>query len=125
MKGHPDGTGARKKNGPQSIGRSRGGWSTQLHRVAADARNVVTWSLTPGQAGDVPEGRRLIEQLGPHHGRSALLMDCANEDNSTRALAHSLGLIPVALPPLAWTTPGNTPQISIANVTMSSVCSGS
>ncbi len=54
-----------KKNGPQALGRSRGGWSTKLHLVAADARNVVTWSLTPGQAGDAPEGRRLIQEMGP------------------------------------------------------------
>src|SRR6187431_1920236 len=26
-----------KKNGPQSIGKSRGGWSTKIHMVAADA----------------------------------------------------------------------------------------
>ena len=26
---HPDGTGALKKNGPQAIGKSRGGWSTK------------------------------------------------------------------------------------------------
>ena len=27
-----------KKNGPQSIGKSRGGWTTKIHMVAADAR---------------------------------------------------------------------------------------
>lgn len=68
---------ARKKNGPQSLGRSRGGWSTKIHLVAADDRNVVTWSLTPGQAGDAPEGRQLLQELGPHDGRVAVLMDCA------------------------------------------------
>jgi hypothetical protein len=29
VKVHPDGTGALKKNGPQSIGKSRGGWTTK------------------------------------------------------------------------------------------------
>ena len=82
----------RKKNGPQAFGRSRGGWSTKLHLVAADDRNVVTWSLTPGQAGDAPEGRRLIEALGPHDGTQvALLMDSAYQDNATRELALSSG----------------------------------
>lgn len=69
-----------------------------MHMVAADDRNVVTWSLTPGQAGDAPEGRRLIEQLGPHHGQVALLMDSAYQDNATRELAHSLGFVPVVPP---------------------------
>jgi transposase len=66
--------------------------------VASDERNVVTWSLTPGQTGDAPEGRRLIEQLGPHHGRIALLMDRAYQDNATRALVLSLGLTLVVPP---------------------------
>lgn len=58
----------------------------------------MTWSLTPGQAGDAPEGRRLIEQLGPHHGCIALLMDSAYQDDATRALACRLGLAPVVPP---------------------------
>ena len=37
IKVHPDGTGA-LKNGGQSIGKSRGGWRTKIHLIAADAR---------------------------------------------------------------------------------------
>ena len=69
-----------------------------MHLVAADDRNVITWSLSPGQAGDAPEGRRLIEQLGPHHERVALLMDSAYQDNATRELAHGMGFVPVVPP---------------------------
>jgi transposase len=53
-----------KKNGPQSIGKSRGGWNTKIHMVAADARTAVTFCLSPGQAHDAPEGRRLLNSLG-------------------------------------------------------------
>jgi len=66
--------------------------------VAADERNIITWSLTAGQAGDAPEGRRLIEALGQHHGRVALLMDSAYQDNATRELTQKQGLIPVVPP---------------------------
>ena len=45
VKVHPDGTGARK-NGPQSIGKSRGGWNTKIHMVAADARTAVAFTFT-------------------------------------------------------------------------------
>ena len=38
--------GGAKKNGPQAIGRSRGGWTTKIHMVAADARTAVTFSLS-------------------------------------------------------------------------------
>ena len=38
VKVHPDGTGARKKNGPRSIGKSRGGWHAKIHMVSASDR---------------------------------------------------------------------------------------
>ena len=63
VKVHPDGTGALKKTGPQAIGKSRGGWSTKVHMVAASARSAIRFSLSPGQAGDAPEGRALLHSL--------------------------------------------------------------
>ncbi|MEZ5664699.1 MAG: IS5 family transposase [Burkholderiaceae bacterium] len=97
IKVHPDGTGA-LKNGPQSIGKSRGGWTTKVHLVAADARTAVTFSLSPGQAHDAPEGRRLLQSLGPTSRPIHLLMDRAYEGNETRQLALDLGFIPVVPP---------------------------
>jgi hypothetical protein len=82
VKVHPDRTGTPQKNGQQAIGRSCGGWSTKVHMVAADACNVLTWSLTADQAGDAPEGRQLIQALGPHHGGVALLVDIVNPSNN-------------------------------------------
>ena len=64
VKVHPDGTGAFKKNGPQAIGKSRGGWNTKIHLVAADARTAITFALSPGHAHDAPEGRELLRDLG-------------------------------------------------------------
>jgi hypothetical protein len=64
----------RKRNGPQSIGRSRGG-STKIHMVAADERRAVTFSLTPGQWGDAPAGRDLLRRLPQPADRLPLLMD--------------------------------------------------
>ncbi|WP_367065164.1 IS5 family transposase [Oryzisolibacter sp. LB2S] len=99
IKVHPDGTGAPKKNGPQSIGKSRGGWTTKIHMVAADARTAITFSLSPGQAGDAPQGRELLASLGAPNRPLHLLMDKAYEGNETRQLALDLGYIPV-VPPL-------------------------
>ncbi|EOG8291703.1 MULTISPECIES: IS5 family transposase [Pseudomonadota] len=98
IKVHPDGTGAPKKNGPQAIGKSRGGWNTKIHMVAADARTAVTFCLSPGQAHDAPEGRRLLSSLGPTSRPVHLLMDRAYEGNETRQLALDLGFIPVVPP---------------------------
>ena len=82
--------GCAKKNGPQSIGRSRGGWTTKIHMVAADARTAITFSLSPGQAHDAPEGRKLLNRFNStslaHHG--------AYQGDETRQLALALGFEP-------------------------------
>ena len=77
--------------------------------VAADARTAITFSLSPGQAHDAPEGRKLLTRLGPQcpaemlssrHEGPFLLMDRAYEGNETRQLALALGYMPV-VPPLS------------------------
>ena len=88
-----------KKNGPQAIGKSRGGWNTKIHLLAADARTAVTFSLSPGQAHDAPEGRELLRRLGAPNRPLHLLMGRAYEGNETRQLALDPGFIPV-VPPL-------------------------
>jgi transposase len=98
VKVHADGTGALKKNGPQSIGKSRGGWNTKVHLVAADARTAITFALSPGQAHDAPEGRELLRDLGPMPEGLPMLMDRAYEGEETRQLVLSLGMIPVVPP---------------------------
>ena len=67
--------------------------------VAADARTAITFSLSPGQAHDAPEGRKLLNRLGQQHGSLSLIMDRAYEGNETRQLALVLGYEPV-VPPL-------------------------
>ena len=68
--------------------------------VAADARTAVTFSLSPGQAHDAPEGRKLLNRLGPRQENPALVMDLAYEGDETRQLALELGFTPV-VPPLS------------------------
>jgi transposase len=98
VKVHPDGTGALKKNGPQAIGQSRGGWTTKIHLVAADARTALTFALSPGQAHDAPEGRKLLQRFGRIPRPIHLVMDRAYEGNETRQLALDSGYVPVVPP---------------------------
>ena len=63
MKVHPDGTGA-LKNGPQAIGKSRGGWTTKIHMVAAGPRTTVNFLLSPGNVHDAAPGRELLKDTG-------------------------------------------------------------
>ena len=52
------------------------------------------FSLSAGNCGDGPEGRALLQKLGPAY----LLMDRAYEGDETRALAVEHGYIPVVPP---------------------------
>jgi transposase len=54
--------------------------------------------LSPGQAGDAPQGRELLRAWTNLPTRCALLMDRPYEGNETRQLALDLGFIPVVPP---------------------------
>jgi transposase len=66
--------------------------------VAANARTAITFSLSPGQAHDAPEGRKLLNSLGGPNRRLHLIMDRAYEGEETRQLALDLGFNPVVPP---------------------------
>ena len=87
-----------KKNGPQAIGKSRGGWNTKIHLVAANARTAIIFCLSPGEAHDAPVGRQLLLELGPLPVEVPLVMDRAYESDETRQLVLELNMIPVVPP---------------------------
>ena len=66
-----------KVPGYSHIGKSRGGWTTKIHMVAANARTAITFALSPGQAHDALEGRKLLTSPGPQSPGRILLMDRA------------------------------------------------
>jgi transposase len=66
--------------------------------VAADARTAITFALSPGQASDTVEGRKLLAGIGPLPAPLHLVMDRAYEDNETLQLALDFGFIPVVPP---------------------------
>lgn len=80
------------------MGKSRGGRNTKLHMVAASDRDAVTFSLSPGEAADGPEGRKLLATLADTSREVYLLMDRAYEGDATRFLAAHKGYIPVVPP---------------------------
>jgi transposase len=66
--------------------------------VAADARTAITFALSPGQASDAVEGRKLLGGIGPLPAPLHLVMHGAYEDNQTLQLALDFGFIPVVPP---------------------------
>ena len=85
-----------KKNQKQSIGRSKGGLTTKLHLCCTSSCPVV-FRLSPGNAHDAPEGRKLIESIYSKNN-NYLLMDRAYEDDRTLALAKNHGFKTVVPP---------------------------
>jgi len=71
--------------------------------VAADARTAVNFSLSPGHAGDAPEGRELLKQT--ELSAQYVLMDRAYEGDETRQLVLDLGCMPIVPPKKNRLTP--------------------
>ncbi len=58
-------SGGAHTTGPQSLGRSRGGWPPTMPRGAADARPALACARSPGPAPAAPAGRQLRTRRGP------------------------------------------------------------
>ena len=58
----------------------------------------MAFTLSPGNAHDAPEGRKLLKKLEEPSDRPALVMDRAYEDDETRQLALDRGFTPVVPP---------------------------
>jgi transposase len=54
--------------------------------------------LSPGQAGDAPNGRERLQGGGPVPAGLPLIMDSAYEGDETQRLARELGYAPVVPP---------------------------
>ena len=54
--------------------------------------------LSPGQAGDAPQGRELLAAGGTAPADCLLIMDCAYEGDETLGLARELGYTPIVPP---------------------------
>lgn len=67
--------------------------------VAAGHNRAVVFSLSPGQAGDAPEGRKLLKSLeNCGWDGTQVIMDKAYEGDETRQLVFDLGMTPVVPP---------------------------
>lgn len=108
-RGHVHDAGARKGSptrhpgepADHGFGRSRGGWSTKIH-VGVDVDcEVLSFLLTPGQAGDGPQMVPVLEKIRvPSTGRGRprrrpvqVLADKAYSSRANRKYLRSRGII--------------------------------
>ena len=88
------------------VGKSRGGRNTRIQALTAGRGTAMAMSLSPGQAHDEVEGRKLMERLGsiqepfqePFQEPCNLVMGRDYEGNATRQLPWELGYIPIVPP---------------------------
>jgi len=84
----------RRKRGAeiQAIGRSRGGRTTKIHAVVDGFGRPVAFDITPGQRGDAPVARGLLEALPPARLCAA---DAAYDSDALRVFLVERGTRPV------------------------------
>src|ERR1700680_2200385 len=111
-----------KKNGPQAIGRSRGGLTTKIHALVDALGNPVELMLTPGQDHDLTCAEPLIENADPE----ALIGDKAYDADPFVETLTQRGITPVIPPKATETSSGSATSHSIVNAiwsSASSICS--
>ena len=86
----------RQKNGPQALGRSRGGLTTKIHGLVEGPGLLARWSLTAGQVHDLIEAQGLIDGLPA----DAVVADKAYDSDVLIAAIETLGAN-VVIPPKA------------------------
>lgn len=91
---HQDASGG--KGGPKgnSIGRSRGGFSTKIHAVTDGQRMPLKLILSPGQDHDITQAEALLEAVTAHH----VVADSAYDSNKFREAVKTMGKELVVMP---------------------------
>ena len=80
-KGAPLGSGRKRGEQKQAVGRSRGGRNTKIHALADAKGRLIALLLTGGEAHDCPLAERLIARVEP---AERMLGDKAYDSNELR-----------------------------------------
>lgn len=96
VKVHPDGTGARETNGPQSIGKSRGGRYAKIHMVLASDRQAMIFACPAGRPTTRPKARVSLESSDKPVANVPLAMDRAYEGKPESQMGLRQGSVQAA-----------------------------
>jgi transposase len=91
IKAHQHSAGARKEEGDQAIGRSRGGLTSKIHAAVDALGNPVKILLTGGQTHDSVVATELLENIEAEH----VIADKAYDVNAILEEIEGRGSIPV------------------------------
>lgn len=83
VRAHQHAVGGRSDD--RQLGRSRGGFGTKIHLVAADERTALGVVLTGGQAGDAPAFAPVLCEVPDETAATAVVADRAYDSDAIRA----------------------------------------
>jgi len=92
LQGPSLGSGRKRGDQTQAIGRSRGGRTTKIHAVVDGSGRPIAFEITPGQLGDV---RAALALLGPLPPAALCAADTAYDSNGLRQFLIERGTLPV------------------------------
>ena len=93
IRAHVSAAGAKGQEG-QALGRSRGGFGTEIHLKTDHDGLPMAFELTGGEASDSPMFGTLID-AGPDEPPRAVVCDKGYDSDANRAMARARGAIPV------------------------------
>ncbi|MFZ1565416.1 IS5 family transposase [Sphingorhabdus sp.] len=88
------GSGRKRGQNGQALGRSRGGFTTKIHAKADCCGNLIGFDLTGGEASDGRHFETLMN-IGPDIAPRAIVADKGYASKANRAAARARGIAPV------------------------------
>ena len=88
------GSGCKRGQAGQALGRSRGGFTTKIHGKADGCGDLIAFDLTGGEASDCTHFETLLD-IGPDISPRAAIADKGYSSKANRAAARVRGIAPV------------------------------
>ncbi|PBN41273.1 IS5 family transposase [Sphingobium sp. D43FB] len=88
------GSGRKRGQSGQALGRSRGGFTTKIHAKADGCGDLIAFDLTGGEASDCTHFETLLD-IGPDISPRAAIADKGYSSKANRAAARARSIAPV------------------------------
>jgi transposase len=90
VRAHQHASGAEKKNGPQALGRSRGGLSTKIHAAVEGLGNPAALTLTGGHEHDSKQAQPLLDAVAEQAGAQQVATVTADKAYDSAAIVTGI-----------------------------------
>jgi hypothetical protein len=84
---------ALKKNGPQALGRVRGGFGTKIHGIVDALGNPIGFTLIGAEQADITQARALLDKAAQ---ADAVIADKGHDSDSSLSIACTANISKIA-----------------------------